>query len=152
MAREKWITKGLLKSSQTKGKLYKKAINKDKNHEANKRYVRYRNKFNNIKRLMKANYYAEELEANKHNMKNTWKIMKTAMNKLNDKSNISQIIKFNNNTLTDNQEIRNAFCEYFTNVGQDYAHKIPKTHKTPCHYLKGKLNNTIYLNPTDQNY
>ncbi len=40
--------------------------------------------------------------------------------------------------------------QYFTIVGQDYAHKIPKTNKTQCQYLKVKLNNTIYLNPTDQ--
>jgi len=36
---------------------------------------------------MKINYFKSQLEANKHNIKNTWKILRSATNKTNDKSN-----------------------------------------------------------------
>jgi len=147
--KEKWFTKGLLKSSRNKDKLYRKSINKPKTDETHIKYVKYRNLFNKIKRSTKAKYYNDVLEENKNDIKNTWKIMKMAMNKINDKSNISQIIKYNSNTLTNEQDITNAFCEYFTNVGPEYARNIPNTNKSPQEYLNPKIKNTIFLNPTD---
>ena len=148
-AREKWMTKGLLKSSLTKEKLYKKAIKKEKSHSLYCKYIKFRNKFNIIKRLIKARYYSDELEENKHDIKATWKIMKAAMNKLNNKSNTPHIIKHKGNTITEQKTIVNAFCDYFTNVGQEYANNIPKTNKLPKMYMKNKQMNTMYLNPTD---
>ena len=86
--KEKWMTKGLLKSTLTKEKLYKKTINKDKTHLSYETYTKYRNKYNSLKRIIKAKYYTDALESSKYDMKNTWNIMKSAMNKLNNKSNI----------------------------------------------------------------
>ncbi len=71
------------------------------------------------------------------------------MNKLNNKSKISQIIKYKGNTITEEKNIANTFCDFFTNVGQEYANNIPKTNKLPKMYMKNKQTNTTFLNPTD---
>lgn len=147
-AREKWMTKGLLKSTLTKEKLYKQSIKNGKSHPMHNKYIKYRNLYNQLKRQIKSKYYTDMLEANKHDMKNTWKIMKTAMNKTHDKSNISQI-NCNGNLLSNEQHIANAFCEYFANVGPDYASKIPKSNLMPSYYMKNKNKNSIFINPTD---
>ncbi len=72
VAKEKWMTKCLLKSTLTKQKLYMKAINKDNMHAARHKYVQYRNKYNTIKRKVKAKYFSDELEANEHDIKATY--------------------------------------------------------------------------------
>ena len=147
--KEKWMTKGLLKSTHTKEKLYKKSLRKEKIDIATSTYIRYRNKYNHIQKIIKAKYYADALEANKHDIRKTWQIMKSAMNKQYDKTGISKIINYENNTLTDQEQIANAFCTYFSNVGQAYANKIPITTITPDKYLKNKQLNSIFLSPTD---
>ncbi len=69
--------------------------------------------------------------------------MRTTMNKLNDKSNISQIINYKDKVITDQKDITNAFCEYFTNVGQEYANNIPITNKQPEMYMNNQEKHNV---------
>jgi len=71
------------------------------------------------------------------------------MNKMNNKSGIPQILKHKNERLSNDPDIANAFCEFFTNIGPEYANKIPQAPKTPQQYLKNNIRNSIFLNPTD---
>ena len=64
--REPWITSGILTSPLNK------VINK---------YKEYCRVFNKIKRAAKSAYYAEMLEARKHNIKETWAILRQAIHK-----------------------------------------------------------------------
>ena len=47
--------------------------------------------------------------------------------KNNDKSGISLHFKHNNAVIKDPDQISNAFCNYFTNVGPNHAAAIPQS-------------------------
>lgn len=152
--REKWMTKGLLKSSQTKEKLYKLTIgthrrSMDQQEKAKVKYIQYRNLYNKLKRTAKSKYYENLLQQSKNDMRNTWKAMKMAMNKSNDKPPMTQSLKYQNKTLTEQKDICNAFCEYFTNVGPDFARKITKSKYNHRHYMRNRNVQSMYMNPTD---
>ena len=69
-----WLTKGLLTSRKTKNKLYKKYLRKP--NEINERkYKRYRNKFNKLKRAAKKLHYEHKFDEYKGNLKLTWKLI-----------------------------------------------------------------------------
>ena len=147
--KEKWMTRGLFQSSLNKEKMYIRVMNKPKNSHSYIKYIKYRNLFSKLKRITKSNYYAKQIEDNKNYMKNTWKIMREAMNKLNNKVNTPQIINYQNETLTEENKITDAFCKFFSELGPTYVNKIPKSNKKPEDYLKHKCKNTIFLEPTD---
>jgi len=147
--KEKWMTKGLLQSALKKEYLYKKVMYKPHNNPQYLNYIKYRNLFYKLKRITKSKFYADQIEENKNDMKNTWKIMKTAMNKLNDKSHIPQLLNYKNEVLSNDKDISTAFCDFFTNIGPAYANKIPKSKKQHEHYMKLKAKNSIFLYPTD---
>jgi len=75
--------------------------------------------------------------------------MKMAMNKANAKSILSQNIKYNAKLLTEQKHICNAFCEYFTTVGPEFAQKIRKSKYGPKHYMTNRNMQLMYMNPTD---
>ena len=55
-------------------------------------------------------------------MKNTWKVIKQAMNISKKKSNITKI-KFNNRNIEDPKEIANVCNSFFSTIGENLALK-----------------------------
>ena len=76
LIREPWVTTGLLKSSSTLDKLYKRSMNKHKDHPFYVKFKKYRNTYNCLKRTMKQKYYHElniNVTAEKHGVSlNLW--------------------------------------------------------------------------------
>ena len=93
--RNVWMTKGLMKSSLTSNKLYRKCINKPKKHPAHIRDAKYRNIYNKVKQIAKTTYYANQLNTFKNDSKKTWNLLKNIIGKNNDKSGISLHFKHN---------------------------------------------------------
>ena len=120
--REPWVTNDIIKESNRLDKLYKKSINKAKDHQMSTEFRLLRHKFNKI------------IHTN------------------NDKSNIADIFKYENKILSNPNEIANAFCDYFTNIGPNLSKQIPKPNKTYKMYMKSTPpENSMFLNPTDIN-
>ena len=55
-----WITKGFIKSSKIKNKLYKKILNYG-NEKLKARYKYYRNRLRKLKNILKRRYYKQKL-------------------------------------------------------------------------------------------
>ena len=62
------MTPGLLKSRKTKEKLFKK-FQMTPTREIKQRYCRYKNKFTALKRAAEKNYYCNQLEQAKNNLR-----------------------------------------------------------------------------------
>ena len=108
--------------------------------------------FNKIKRTAKQSYYANLLAEYKHDIKQTWKVMKSILNKVNDKNTICQEFKLNDETKANNpKDIANGFCDFFTNVGPKFANAIPKSKINYHCHMKNRSINSIYFSPTDSN-
>ena len=108
--REKWMTKGFLKSSLNLNKLRSK-IFKNNNNVSIIEYKMYRNLYNRLIRIAKAAYYSEQIEQHRGNISKTWKILNKVLGKNHDKSN-PQIFNINNIQTEDKSKISNAFCSY----------------------------------------
>jgi hypothetical protein len=115
--REPWVTKGIMKSSHTLDKLYRKTLTKSNDHLVNTTFRIYRNKFNKLKKIAKQNYYHDLFNKYKTNARKTWEVMRSIINKNNDRSNIIDTFKVGNGETKDPNQIATEFCKYFTNVG-----------------------------------
>ena len=75
-----WMTKGLLKSSKKKQRLYTKFL-KNKTYENENKYKKYKNLFEKLKKQSKKHHYNELLRNSVGNSKKTWDIMKEIIGK-----------------------------------------------------------------------
>ena len=146
------MTKGLMKSSLTSKKLYRKCISKPKKHPAHIRYAKYRNIYNKVKQIAKTTYYANQLNTFKNDSKKHGIYQKNMIGKSSDKSGISLHFKHNNAVIKDPYQISNAFCNFFTNVGPSHAAAIPQSKKQFISYLQNcpkRNSNSMFMTPTD---
>ena len=118
-----WISKAVLRSINRKNDLYYK-YKLEKTDQSKKKYRSYKNILTNIIRVEKKNYFVTRLELCKNDMKNTWKIIKEAMNLNNDKSKIDKI-KSNDVIIEDPTNIANIFNTYFSSIGDNLSSNIP---------------------------
>ena len=87
----------------------------------------------------------------RNDTKNTWKIFNQVIGRTNDKHNTVSAFKLDDQPVTSSRSIANAFCNFFTDVGANYAAKIPQSHHKPHHYLGSNRNmHSIFLAPTDK--
>lgn len=111
-----------MRSRRIKNKLYKKYI--DEPTEINeKTYKRFRNKFNNIKRMAKKKYYSDKLFELKRNLRHTWKLINEIINRAKSQSELpDNFVKCK--MISDPIEIAiKQFNEYFIDIGPNLALK-----------------------------
>ena len=119
-----WITKGILKSSKTKQRLYDKFL-KSKTYEHEISYKNYRKLFESIKQRAKSQYYSKMILHYKDNIKKTWQIMKEVIGKGKLVNNsLPKHLILNNRNIFDQKTIANSFNEYFVNVEPNLACEI----------------------------
>ena len=119
-----WLTELLKNAIKTKNKLYLKSLKTDT--AANEiQYKKYRNKLNHILRCAERKRFQDILEKNKHNIKKTWQIFKSIVNR-NKKSQVHSKFKLKDDTFTtDKSVISCKFNDFFVNIGPNLAKKIP---------------------------
>ena len=152
--RDDWMTKGLMKSSYTVSKLYKKCSKKPKDDPAHQTYIQYRNMYNNLKRTAKKRYYEERFNQFKYDIKNTWKLLNKLIGQSKNRTPDAKTFKHNETNIEAPCDIANAFCSYFTNIGPNLANNMTTPDNNYNHYLRNKRRenpNSIFLFPTDAN-
>ena len=77
--RNPWLTKGIMKSINTKSKLYKKFL-KNPTTENERAYKDFKNNLSNLIRTAKRNYYDLKLANSKTDLKATWNILNMVIN------------------------------------------------------------------------
>ena len=130
----KWMTNGLLKSINTKDKLYKKLIKTDINEDP--QYITLKNEFTNFKNTLRRSineakrlYDMRTFELYKNDVKQTWSVIKDTLQKKLHSSPSSKFI-LNNNTITDLDEIATEFNKYFINIGRSLSDQIHSIHSS----------------------
>ena len=92
----KKMTKGYIKSSQTKLNYYKKTLLPNCPEIDHERYKEYKNKYNILKWQTCIQFYNDKCIEHKNNTCKLWKIINSIMCKLNDKTSCIDHIKINN--------------------------------------------------------
>ena len=147
---ESWMTPGLMKSSRTRNKLYKKSIGQIKSHIYHTTYIQYRNAHNKLKRYARYSYYRDLLEKHRSDIRKTWNITNSVIGRTRNKSSIPDTFMINNKSESNKQIIADSFCQYFTNIGKQFADAIAPPKQSFESYLKLERNShSMFLNPTD---
>ena len=118
-----------------------------KTETSKEKYTSYKNTLTKILRIEKRKYYTMQLESYKRDIKNTWKVLKQAMNISKKKSTISKI-RFENQVVENPSDISNIFNSYFSTIGENLASNIPRTNKTFSKFLDKSIPNSIFFSPT----
>lgn len=148
--RKPWITLGLATSCKTKSRLYYKYIKNPSEYRSQK-YKIYRNRLNRLIQEAKKTYFSDKLFAAKNDLKQTWKIIKEALNKRNNSLSSKYPSEFHLNdlTLTDKRDIANEFNSFFTNIGPNLDKNIPQSQTHFTSYLRSNTNEPLKsFNPT----
>ena len=94
-----WMTRGLIKSSYTLNEMYRKKLGKDKNHNYYINYAKYRNLFNNLKKIAKQSHYSQLLTTYGNDIRKTWGVINALIGRSNDET-----FKINNQDTTDQKD------------------------------------------------
>ena len=145
-----WLTLALKESIKTKNKLYVTSTKGSNKKEKSAQYKLYRNRLYHLLRSAERRYYHDVLVEHKSNLKQSWKIIKSVINKrkyhpLNNK------FKYNGKVIDDGFEISNRFNKFFVHVGESLPSVIPQSTKMPSDYLKHDIVNKMYLDPVTEN-
>jgi hypothetical protein len=136
LKRSPLLTRGLVQSSLTKNKLLKKKLKKPS--EANtKKLKSFSSLYNKILRIAKASYYHEQLEAAKFNVKKTWTILRSALDKQNHQIGLPEYFKHNGMTINKNNQIADDFNKFFANIGKETSENIRPAQRQFSNYLDG---------------
>jgi hypothetical protein len=131
-----WMTKGLLKSSKRKQRLYEKFLKKRtfKNEE---KYKKFKNLYETVRSRSKKLHYSHLISKYEGNIKKTWDIMKEIIGKSKTKgNNLPKRLFVDGNETFEKYKIASKINEYFVNVGPDLASKVSKSQQNFDKYLQ----------------
>ena len=139
-----WITSAIMKSINTKHRLYKKYLISPTplNHD---RLKIYRNKLNHIIRGAKKHYYNEELSKHKNNMTLLWRTINCILNKNKKSKKLPKEFKSDGGLISDPQIIVNNFNAFFSEVGPNLASKIPPSNHDPLQFMNSPILDSIHF-------
>ena len=104
------------------------------------------NLYNQLKRTAKQSHYKLQIEKYENDIKLIWKMISSLLGNSNDKSNIRNIYKYNNEVLSTPNDMRNMFCAYFTEIGPSLGRELHISTNDYYNRLKtGKLYCRIYV-------
>ena len=134
-----WYSQGLLVSGKTKDKLHKKAVKKG-TEESYLKFRNYRNLYYKLCRLSKILYYRHQFQEAGNSVREKWSVANEVMGRVPKKGGNHKIGPLKD--CSNNQEMANAFQNYFMSVAPDLANKIPQTDKSFLSYMP-KVNDDV---------
>ena len=140
-----WITRGLLKSINTKNKLYKEFINNPTQQRTHK-FKTYRNKLHGLIRKSKRDYMHKRFEQIKGNMKKTWNMINTIIGR-NKKDNNQTVFKKGTDLVSNPTDIANEFNKFFVDIGPKLAKEIKNSGKDYFEYMPSPLCQNMFMKP-----
>ena len=150
LQRETWLTPGLKRSIDKNKRLYRESLKSSTAHDI---YKTYNNTLGKMLRKPKSSFYKDKCREFKTHTKKLWKLINEIAGKHNDKSNLVEYLKIDDLHVYNAKEISNSFAKYFSEVGKNFAERIPTPSKSITEYLRLMESNTksIFLSPTDEN-
>ena len=151
----KWMTNGILKSINTKDRMYKKLLRaKISNSESyatlKAEFKAYQSSLRRSIKEAKRPYYNKVFNMYKNDIKQTWAIIKdTLQNKA--RGELPNKYLLNDRTLTNMDEIANEFNKYFINIGRLLSEEITSGHSSD-EYLNDKTELVFNFTPVTEDY
>ena len=141
--RKPWISSAILKSIKKRQKLFTTHfLSNDPNKV--KEYKKYNNKLNKIKEAAKTNYFKTQFDMFSDNLKATWKLIGTIINrKKAQHGTLIQKLLYNGKCYNDKASICHQLNTHFINVGHDLAAQLPNYNISPTHFIHRRFQNSF---------
>ena len=140
-----WLTNALEESIKTKNKLF---VNRNKSNDTEERnacYKAYRNRLHHILRTAERQYYQDLIKQHKANIKKSWQVIKSIINKRKYCPVHSKFkYMYNGDVISDGKIIANKFNNFFVNVGESLAKEIPSTSRCPSEYIRFEISEKFF--------
>ena len=135
--------------TKNKQQLYKKTLKQTSTEHDHLKYKTYRNKWKQILRKAREDYYRNKCTEYSQNSSRLWKMINKLTNKTNDKTDIIEYLKVENQDYYEHKLIAEEFAKHFSGVGRHYAEQIPSPVKNINNYLSQIPDNTktIFMKP-----
>ncbi len=145
-----WLTRGILNSIKNKTKMHKS------HYIFGDILMRtfYKKYCNTLKRCIeksKINHYQMTFENLKNDIKKTWKTINEIVNIKSKNYSSPNLIKINDENITDPKLISNLFNDYFKNVGPNLARAIPRSRSNFKDFLGEKNRNKFRIKTCTEN-
>ena len=145
-----WLTNGILISIKKKRLLFKKLkklkVNNINDNNLFQQYKQYRNLINTLKRQSEIDY-KQYFQANLSNSKKIWKGINGILHRYKCISK-TILLNINGKIITDQKIISNSFNQYFVNVADNLANKMPNKNTKFQDYLKNPNKTELFLKET----
>ena len=107
-------------------------------------FKRFRNKVTNELKKAKLSYYSNKFSDYKGDMKKTWGTINERIRKRKLHNKISLI---ENDSIINETEIPNKFCDYFTSIAEKLVSDIPVSQTNHASYLRNRIPNSFFITP-----
>ena len=147
------MTKALLKSCNKKAALfkkYRKTTTEPAKSIATLNYTKYLNSLRKLLKAAESNYCAEKFNKVSSDIKKTWSLLNTILNKNGKKSPLSSLA-INDVLTSDPQQIVNILNDYFINIGTSLAATFTTIESDCSRYLTNSYPNSMAFLPTTTN-
>ena len=145
------LLRGLLKSIQTKNRLFKQLLRNRDNSILSSKYKTYRNTLNRLLRRAKSNYYHSVLNEHKGNSKKAWETVNELIyNKKRSSSPPSELMNSNGEIISNRLAIAEEFNEFLPMWEKRWPHCLPtvgSNNSKNIVFSKNKASNSIFLSP-----
>ena len=129
------MTKGLLKSSKRKQKLYEKFLKKRTSRNESI-YKAYKSLFESLKKKSKKIYYTRRLENYQNDIKKSWDVIKEIIcGAKSTKGNFSKRMIIDGREIFDQKKIANCFNNFFADIGPKLTSMISESQAKLDQYL-----------------
>ena len=131
-------------------RLYKLTLQQGCSMSILDKYKTHRKILQQVRRKAKTNYYRSRCKEFKNDTRKLWNVINTITGRTKKKETIINSLKIDNMKTTNSKKITNGLCDYFANVGKEFANKIPKGKHDIKYYLDKIPNNqhSIFLTST----
>ena len=146
-----WITNGLKNACHKKNRLYKQFLC-SRSHTCEEKYKTYKNKLTSILRTAEKEYYSKLLTDAKGNIKSTWKILNTIINKKTNTSKLPSHFECNEINIVSKQSIADGFNNFFVDGGSNLDKKITVADNAASIYdfMGEQCPNSMFINPVSE--
>ena len=103
----------------------------------------YRNKQTNLLRVAKRFHFQNQIEVNRTNIKQTWRILNNAIGQNKKKKLTYPLVDENGESITSTEKVVNKFSKYFTNIGPNLADKIDPASKSFQDFIKSEPSDSL---------
>ena len=132
---EPWMSHGVLISRKRKNKLCNISLKKP-NAENKQNFKTYRNLYNQVIRTAKKLHFERELSENQKNLRKTWQILFSSINKGGKKKQDLSHLIINGDNVSNPLTMAHKFNEFFTSIAKKTVENINPSPKSPVDLIQ----------------